>query len=58
MNLKSFYTLVLLSLFLGNIVFAQEQSSPYKTSFRTDAPSIAGLVGLNVLGLSIIKNKE
>lgn len=58
MNLKSFYTLVLLSLFLGNLVFAQEQSSPYKTSLKTDAPIVAGLVGLNVLGLSIIKNKD
>jgi membrane-associated phospholipid phosphatase len=58
MNLKSFYTLVLLSLFLGNLVFAQEQSSPYKTSLKTDAPIVAGLVGLNVLGLSIIKNKN
>ena len=58
MNLKSFYTLVLLSLFLENLVSAQEQSSPYKTSLKTDAPIVAGLVGLNVLGLSIIKNKD
>lgn len=33
-------------------------SSPYKTKFWTDAPIIAGGVGLTVLGVSLIDNKD
>jgi membrane-associated phospholipid phosphatase len=32
--------------------------SPYKTSWKVDAPVTAGFIGLNVLGLSLIKNKK
>ncbi|WP_207531990.1 phosphatase PAP2 family protein [Desertivirga arenae] len=32
--------------------------SPYKTSWKVDGPVIAGTLGLNFLGLSLIKNKE
>lgn len=36
----------------------KEKTSPYHTSFKVDGPVIAGSIGLNVLGLSLIKKKE
>jgi len=34
------------------------QTSPYKMSWKVDAPVTAGFIGLNVLGLSLIQSKK
>lgn len=50
-----------LSLLIVTSIFAQDQvksDSPYETKFWTDAPIIAGTVGLNVAGVMFIQNKE
>lgn len=48
---------LILIFFISNIAFAQDDS-PYRTSFATDAPIIAGGIGLSYWGLSMIKNKD
>src|SRR6478672_11423106 len=45
------------ALFISSASFAQDDS-PYKTSLKVDGPIIAGGIGLNFLGLSLIKNKK
>lgn len=42
---------------LINFAFSQD-NSPYRTSFKADAPIIAGGVGLSYLGLTMIRNKD
>ncbi|MXV15255.1 phosphatase PAP2 family protein [Hufsiella ginkgonis] len=37
---------------------AQDTESPYKTSFKADAPVTAAGIGLSVLGLKLIQDKE
>ena len=46
-----------LSLIISFSAFAQNDS-PYKTSLKADGPIILGSLGLGVLGLNMIKNKE
>ena len=50
----------LISLCLLSLQFSwsQENSSPYKTDFWKDGAWIAGGVGLNVLGFSLVQNKD
>ncbi|WP_207421411.1 phosphatase PAP2 family protein [Desertivirga brevis] len=65
--------ILLLSLIVSLPVFSQDSisvsnsisgqsrgkaESPYETSWKVDGPVIAGTLGLNFLGLSLIKNKE
>ena len=38
--------------------FSSDKESPYKTSWKVDGPVTAGFIGLNVLGLSLIQNKD
>ncbi len=38
--------------------YSSYKESPYKTSWKVDGPVTAGFIGLNVLGLSLIQNKE
>lgn len=48
---------ILMTVVVLNLSFGQKKS-PYHTDFVTDGSIIVGAAGLNVLGLSIIKNKE
>src|SRR3954468_4485685 len=62
-RMKHRLPLCLTLLFSFNLVFAQktvtkEPSSPYHTSFIKDGAVIAGGIGLNVLGYSLIQNKH
>ncbi len=50
--ITTLFSLVLLL----NTVLAQD-NSPYETSFKVDAPIIAGSLGLGYLGVSMIKDK-
>lgn len=65
--MKSIITLLMAPVLMMNQLKAQDSiqvtkrarnESPYKTSWKVDAPVTAGFIGLNVLGLSLIKNKE
>ncbi|MEP6512431.1 MAG: phosphatase PAP2 family protein [Parafilimonas sp.] len=61
-KLISFICLALL-FFHGNIhaqdsTYKSSSQSPYKTSFKVDGPVIAAGIGLSVLGLSLIQNKD
>jgi len=47
-----------LSAVSGSSNNSYRKDSPYKTSWKVDGPVIAGTLGLNVLGLSLIKGKE
>jgi membrane-associated phospholipid phosphatase len=49
--------LFLLFLTLNHFAFSQTDS-PYRTSFKTDAPIIVGGIGLSYWGLTMIKDKD
>lgn len=57
MYLKSLFSIILTSLVFSSSVFSQDDS-PYKTSLKVDGPLVAAGLGLNFLGLSLIKNKD
>lgn len=64
--MKFFATIILTMSFLSQQTFAQDSSfvlstkrtSPYKTSFKTDALITTGAVGATALGLYLIQNKK
>lgn len=43
---------------LTGSAFGQDNDSPYKTSFKVDAPVIAAGVGLSAYGLTLMQDKE
>lgn len=54
--MKTKFLLLAATLFYFNNVFSQD--SPYKTDLVTDGLIVTGALGLNVAGLSMIKNKS
>jgi hypothetical protein len=64
--MKFFATVVILTCILSQQTFAQDSSfvssskntSPYKTSFKTDALITTGAVGLTALGVYLVQNKK
>lgn len=48
----------LLFLLLITVAAQAQNDSPYKTSFKVDAPIIAGSLGLGFLGVKMIQNKD
>lgn len=50
--------LLALATLLPLLGHAQRTASPYRTRFGVDAPVTVGLLGINVLGLSLAKNKD
>ncbi len=56
--MKNKYLSILLSVLLFTLSAKAQEDSPYRTSWKVDAPIIAAGVGLSFLGLSMIKNKK
>lgn len=54
---RSFFFLILIS-FICIKASAQKQESPYETSFIKDGLYTTGTIGLNVLGLFLVQNKD
>lgn len=52
------HTLILLFLFHITFSAFSQNESPYKTSFKVDAPVIGAGLGLSALGLSLIQKKD
>jgi len=57
MYIKSLFSF-LVTVFLFTSLAKAQKESPYETSFKVDGPIIAGGIGLNFLGLNLIKNKD
>ena len=55
--MKRIIAIFALFTFLSGEVYSQD-NSPYRTSFKVDAPIIAAGVGLSAYGLTLMKNKE
>lgn len=54
---KLYLTLVVTYFLVGQSAYSQTES-PYKTSFKVDAPAMAAGIGLSYLGFTLIKNKS
>lgn len=52
------YFLSILMILAVKASFSQDNSSPYRTSFKVDAPIIVGGLGLSYLGFTMIKDKD
>ncbi|AKD03091.1 phosphatase PAP2 family protein [Pontibacter korlensis] len=55
--MKRILTIVCIFTFLSGNLYAQDDS-PYKTSFKVDAPIIAAGMGLSAYGLSLMQDKS